>query len=84
MDSVLLPNRESKPFDASKCFVTLAEIEALISKYEDRLDGLQRVFNYSGKEDRKIGDMIYRTEGQISLLKDMRHMAYVNGGYRQE
>ena len=86
MNSVLLPNREEEKFDASKCFVTLEQIESLIDKYEDRRVELLTNFDKEKevRERKNIADSLYYTEGKLGVLKDIRHMAYVNGGYRKE
>lgn len=93
MNSVLLPNREEAPFDESKCFVTLAQIEDMIAKIEQRHDEFIEEYNTMGENIKHgnviftknaIADMILRAEAKLSVLKDLRHMAYVNGGYRKE
>lgn len=89
----LLPNNNSRKetFDESKCFVTLEQIENMISEIEANHDRLIDEYDTMGETIRKgnvsftkkaIADMIADCESQIRLLKDLRHMAYVNGGYR--
>ena len=93
MNSILLPNKEEKPFDSSKCFVTLEQIENMITEAEQTHDQFIEEYNTMGDTIKQgnviytkkaIADMIIRVEGKISVLKYVRHMAYVNGGYRQE
>lgn len=91
MNSVLLPGRESEKLDESKCFVTLAQIENLITATEQRYEELIADYVMMGDSVKKgnvtftknaIADMITRNEGKLNVLKEIRHMAYVNGGYR--
>ena len=93
MNSILLPNKEEKPFDSSKCFVTLEQIESMITEAEQTHDQFIEEYNTMGNSIKegnvvytkgKMSEMIIRIEGKISALKYVRHMAYVNGGYRQE
>ena len=93
MSSVLLPNKTEEQFDPSKCFVTLDQIEKMITEAEQKHDRLIDDFNAMGDTvkrgnviytKRAVADMIIRAESKISTLKDVRHMAYVTGGYRQE
>ena len=84
MNSILLPNNETPKFEPEKCFVTLDQIENLISEYEEKRDALQEKFESCNEvsEMHKIEDLRMRVSAKISVLKDIRHLAYVNGGYR--
>lgn len=79
MNNILLPNREQKPFEESKCSVNLSQIESLIEKYETDLEKLQAKFERDDDTRKVTGDLMSRVEAKISVLKDLRHMAYTNG-----
>lgn len=86
MNSVLLPhNNEGGAFDPKKCFVSLDQIERLISECEQRLEKLAGKYDQEPDaiKRRGVGDAITRTEGKMAALKEIRHMAYVAGGYRE-
>lgn len=73
-------------YDPAAFIVTADQIDAMIDQAEDKYNyWVDRIREEADPEERKnIRDSINYFSGKIAALKDVRHAAYVNGGYLQE